>query len=72
MITGDKDVGVTAGKLATQCLELGMLDEISFLVPVVLGVAHANFEEFDTGPFLLDGPKIIDGVRVTHLVTHLR
>jgi dihydrofolate reductase len=68
MIAGDKDVGVTAGKLATQCLELGLLDEISFdLVPVVLGGGTRYFEEFSTGPFLLDGPEIIEGARVTHL-----
>lgn len=67
-IAGDKNVGVTAGKLASQCLELGLLDEIWFdLVPVVLGGGTRYFDEFSTGAVLLDGPDIIDGARVTHL-----
>jgi len=67
-IAGDKNVGVTAGKLASQCLELGLLDEIWFdLVPVVLGGGTRYFEEFSTGAVLLDGPDIIEGARVTHL-----
>lgn len=67
-IAGDKNVGVTAGKLASQCLELGLLDEIWFdLVPVVLGGGTRYFDEFSTGAVLLDGPDIIEGIRVTHL-----
>jgi dihydrofolate reductase len=67
-IAGDKDVGVTAGRLASQCLELGLLDEISFdLVPVVLGGGTRFFDELGTGALLLDGPQIIEGSRVTHL-----
>jgi len=67
-IAGDKNVGVTAGKLASQCLELGLLDEIWFdLVPVVLGGGTRYFDEFSTGAVPLDGPDIIEGRRVTHL-----
>lgn len=67
-IAGDRNVGVTAGKLASQCLELGLLDEIWFdLVPVVLGGGTRYFDEFSTGAVLLDGPDIIEGSRVTHL-----
>jgi dihydrofolate reductase len=67
-IAGDRNVGVTAGKLASQCLELGRLDEIWFdLVPVVLGGGTRYFDEFSTGAVLLDGPDIIEGARVTHL-----
>ena len=67
-IAGDKNVGVTAGKLASQCLELGLLDEIWFdLVPVVLGGGTRYFDEFSTGAVLLDPPDIIEGTRVTHL-----
>jgi dihydrofolate reductase len=67
-IAGDKDVGVTAGKLSSQALELGLLDEIAFdLVPVLLGGGTAFFEHFDTGSVVLDGPTIIEGARVTHL-----
>jgi dihydrofolate reductase len=67
-IAGDKNIGVTAGKLASQCLDLGLLDEIWFdLVPVVLGGGTRYFDEFSTGAVLLDGPDIIEGTRVTHL-----
>lgn len=67
-IAGDLDVGVSAGKIASQCLELGLLDEISFdLVPVVLGGGTPFFEPSTSGPRLLDGPTIIEGARVTHL-----
>jgi dihydrofolate reductase len=67
-IAGGKDVGVTAGNLASQCLELGLLDEIWLdLVPVVLGGGTRYFEELSTGAVLLDGPEITQGARVTHL-----
>jgi dihydrofolate reductase len=67
-IAGDRDVGVTAGNLARQALELGLLDEIWFdLVPVVLGGGRSFFDGLDTGPVLLDGPTVIEGTRVTHL-----
>jgi len=67
-IAGDRDIGVTAGNLASQCLELGLLDEIYFdLVPVVLGGGVPYFDPLGTGPVELDGPDIIAGTRVTHL-----
>jgi dihydrofolate reductase len=67
-IAGEKNVGVTAGKLASQCLELGALDEIWFdLVPVVLGGGTPYFDTLGSGPVELDGPEIIEGTRVTHL-----
>ena len=67
-IAGDRDVGVTAGQLARQCLELGLLDEVWFdLVPVVLGGGVRFFEPSAPGPVLLEGPSIVEGARVTHL-----
>jgi dihydrofolate reductase len=67
-IAGEKNIGLTAGKIASQCLELGLLDEIWFdLVPVLLGAGTPYFEAFGTGPIELDGPDIIQGTRVTHL-----
>jgi dihydrofolate reductase len=67
-IARGKNVGVTAGKLASQCLGLGLLDEIWFdLVPVVLGGGVPFFDPFGTGPVLLDGPEVVEGARVTHL-----
>jgi len=67
-IAGDRDIGVTAGKIASQCLELGLIDEIWLdLVPVVLGAGTPYFERLKAGAILLDGPSIIEGARVTHL-----
>jgi dihydrofolate reductase len=67
-IAADKDIGVTAGKLASQCLELGLIDEVWLdLVPVILGGGTRYFEELKADPILLDGPDIIQGTRVTHL-----
>jgi dihydrofolate reductase len=67
-IAGAKNVGVAAGNLASECLELGLLDEIWFdLVPVLLGGGRRYFDGFGGAAVLLDGPDIIEGARVTHL-----
>jgi dihydrofolate reductase len=67
-IAGDRNVGVNAGKLASQCLQLGLLDEVWLdLVPVVLGGGTRYFDEQNPGTVLFDGPDIIAGTRVTHL-----
>lgn len=66
-IAGDRNVGVNAGKIASQCLELGLLDEVYFdLVPLIMGGGTSYFEAFGA-PIELDGPEIIAGTRVTHL-----
>ena len=68
VIAGDRNVGVNAGKIASQCLELGLLDEVYLdLVPVLLGGGTPYFESLSSGPVELDGPDIIPGTRVTHL-----
>jgi dihydrofolate reductase len=68
LIAGEKNVGVTAGNLASQCLELGLLDEIWFdLVPVLLGSGVRFFDRLGAVPIELDGPGIVEGARVTHL-----
>ena len=67
-IAGDKDIGVNGGTIATQCLELGLLDEITLdLVPVVLGGGMPYLDHVKSAPVLLDGPTITQGSRVTHL-----
>jgi dihydrofolate reductase len=67
-LAGDKDVGVNGGSIARQCLELGLLDEITLdLVPVLLGGGVPFFDHVKTAPVLLDGPTVIEGSRVTHL-----
>jgi dihydrofolate reductase len=66
---GELDVTVTAGKIGSQCLELGLLDELWLdLVPVLLGDGVPFFEHLKAAPILLDGPEaVVQGVRVTHL-----
>jgi hypothetical protein len=68
-IAGDRNVEVTPGKITSQCLELGLLDEVSIdLVPVLLGSGVPFFEQLKAGPILLDGPcLVVEGERVTHL-----
>ncbi len=68
-IAGDRDIGVTAGKIASQCLELGLLDEVWLdLVPVLLGSGVPYFEQLHAAPILLDGPvHTVQGERVSHL-----
>jgi dihydrofolate reductase len=68
-IAGDRTVCVTPGKLVSECLELGLLDEISIdLVPVLLGSGVRFVDELKKAPVLLDGPDlVVEGSRVTHL-----
>ena len=68
-IAGDKAVIVNGGQIARQCLETGLLDEISIeLVPVVLGARHPLFADLRTPPTQFEGPtKIVEGTGVTHL-----
>ena len=65
---------VPPGTLASQCLELGLVDEIWIdLVPVLLGSGVRFFDELKAAPILLDGPDlIVEGSRVTHLRYQVR
>jgi dihydrofolate reductase len=69
----DRNVGVAAGIIAGQCIELGLLDEVAMdLVPVVLGAGRPYFGDAK-GPFLLEDPHVlIRGKRATHLVMRVR
>jgi dihydrofolate reductase len=69
-IAGDRTVAVTAGTIAGQCLELGLLDEVAIdLVPVVMGGGRPFFGELSADDKLFDDPRVsIQGDRVTHLV----
>jgi dihydrofolate reductase len=69
VLAGDRHVAVSSGKISSQCLELGLLDEITLdLVPVLLGGGVPLFEQLASAPILLDGPTtIVEGHRVTHL-----
>lgn len=69
-IAGDRTVAVTAGTVARQCLELGLLDEVAVdLVPVVMGKGRPYFGSLGIEDVLLGDPTVcIQGDRVTHLV----
>lgn len=67
-LAGDRDVVVNAGSIASQCLELGLLDEVWLdLVPVLLGGGVPFFEPGHGGPVTLEDPEVVPGTRVTHL-----
>jgi dihydrofolate reductase len=67
---GDRTVFVSAGTIARQCLELGLLDEVVVdLVPVVMGRGRPFFGELSLEDVPLGDPTVcIQGKRVTHLV----
>jgi dihydrofolate reductase len=69
-IAGDRTVAVTAGTVARQCLELGLLDAVAVdLVPVVMGQGRPFFGELTVGDVALGDPvACIQGDRVTHLM----
>jgi dihydrofolate reductase len=68
-IAGERTVAVTAGTIARQCLELGLLDAVAVdLVPVVMGQGRPFFGEMSTDDVLLGDPtRCVQGDRVTHL-----
>jgi dihydrofolate reductase len=69
-IAGDRTVAVTAGIIAGQCLELGLLDAVAIdLVPVVMGKGRPYFGELSVDNLTLGDPSTcLQGDRVTHLV----
>jgi dihydrofolate reductase len=69
-IAGDRLVAVTAGTIAGQCLELGLLDEVAVdLVPVVMGAGRPFFGEISAKDAPLGNPTVcIPSDRVIHLV----
>jgi dihydrofolate reductase len=69
-IAGDRVVAVTAGTIARQCLELGLLDEVAVdLVPVVMGEGRPFFGTLSLGDVLLGDPTVcIPTDRVVHLL----
>jgi dihydrofolate reductase len=73
-IAGDKQVGVSAGVVGSQCLDAGLLDEIRIdLVPVVLGAGTPFFQRLEAVPLALHGPiSAVSGDRVTHLTYRVR
>jgi dihydrofolate reductase len=70
-LAGDRDVAVTGGTVARQCLDQGLLDEVAIdLVPVVMGEGNRPFfGKPSRDDVLLGNPSVcVQGDRVTHLV----
>lgn len=69
-LAGERTVFVSAGTIARQCLELGLLDEVMIdLVPVVMGTGRPFFGEHSLDDVSLGDPTAcIQGKKVTHLV----
>ncbi len=64
-------IGVGGPNVIQQCLRDGLLDEIRIsLVPALLGDGIRFFEQAE--PAELDGPTVIKGDRVTHLIYQVR
>ncbi|MET1006663.1 MAG: dihydrofolate reductase family protein [Propionibacteriaceae bacterium] len=68
-IAGGRTVAVTAGTIAAQCLELGLLDEVAIdLVPAVLGGGRPFFPGLAPKDVSLGDPTVcVSSDRVTHL-----
>ena len=69
-IAQERTVAVTAGTIARQCLDLGLLDAVAVdLVPVVMGRGRPYFGELSSDDAPLGDPTVcIQGDRVTHLL----
>ena len=65
---GGKSVGVHGGDTIQQLLNAGLLDEISVdIAAVLLGTGVRLFDHLAATPAVLDNPRVIPGVGVTHL-----
>jgi dihydrofolate reductase len=70
---GDGDVSVTAGNIAGQAFEAGLVDEVRVdLMPVVFGAGVRHLGDYAGSPLLLEDPQIVQGNRVTYLCYRLR
>lgn len=69
-LAGDRWVFVSAGNLAGQALELGLIEEVRIeLVPVLMGEGRPFFGELSHKDLLLGDPTLcVQGQQVTHLV----
>ena len=69
LLAGARTVAVTAGTIAGQCLELGLLDAVAVdLVPVVMGKGRRYFGHVIDDVVLGDPVEHVAGKRVTHLL----
>ena len=72
-VTGDGIVGVSGGNTVQQCLNAGLIDEISIdLVPVLLGEGIRFFDNLARMPIDLEDPRVVEGKGVTHLTYRIQ
>lgn len=66
---GGKWVSVNGGRIASQALNAGLLDEIWLnVVPVLLGEGTRYLDQLSGVPVVLHGPlEVVHGDRITHL-----
>jgi dihydrofolate reductase len=70
---GEGWVGVAGPNVAQQCLNAGLLDEVRVnLVPVLLGQGIRYFDNLSNAPVTLEGPSVIEGTGVTHLIYRVK
>lgn len=62
------DIAIATPTIVKQCLEQGLLDEITIdIVPVLLGKGLRYFDQLDDLDIKLSEPTIVQGTGVTHL-----
>jgi dihydrofolate reductase len=65
---GDKDVAIATPSTVRQCIDAGLLDEISInIAPVLLGSGQRFFPGDDLETIGLSDPDVVVGTGVTHL-----
>jgi dihydrofolate reductase len=73
VFAGERDVSLSAGNLAGQAFQAGLIDEVRIdLVPVVLGAGVRYFGNYTESLLLLEDPEVVQGDRVTHLHYRVR
>jgi len=72
-VAGTKIVAVATPSITQQCLDLGLLDVIRVdLIPVLLGDGIRFFDHISAAPIKLEDPRVVEGLRVTHLEYRVR
>jgi dihydrofolate reductase len=61
-VAGDKSVGVAGPSIIQQCINAGLLDELTIeLVPVLLGEGIPFFGNLSNPPVMFENPRVIEG-----------
>lgn len=67
-LAGDGEISVAGGRVARECLDAGLLDEVVInVVPVVLGEGIPFLAGIANGPVRFEDPEVIEAPGVTHM-----